>query len=166
MNEWTRAAGWLLRAVTGNPKSTLELGIATAAIIFSVGFILSPSARALGGSRTGRGYAMITGLLGLMIIMAAVLAAKLYLPLRQYESYRVTILIGTAMVAWLLIVVPLTCWLLRTGFLAALISWVLAAAAAAIVVLFVGLVFDGLAAGSRGAGRGLEHRKQIERALE
>lgn len=166
MNEWMRAADWLLRVVTGNPKSALELVVATAAIIFSVGFILSPSARALGGSRTGRGYAMISGLLGLMIIMVSVLAAKLYLPLGQYESYRVAALIGTAVVAWLIIVVPLTCWLLRTGFFAALISWALSAAASAVVVLFVGMVFYGLAAGSRGAGRGLEHRKQIERVLE
>jgi len=162
MGAWTKALEQLGYLLLGNPRSGLEMGVILVLAVLTLLFVLTKAGSAFGISNTGIWYSLIIGILGVVILMAVMVAARRYLPLWKTESLRIWILVGAGLLASLLLVLPLICGIQRTGYLSALLTWFTAVASVAVVIALVGLVFDGLAAGSRSAGKGAERKQQVE----
>lgn len=163
---WLVAAKSLLRLLLGNPQTTIELYV-TAALAWC-GFVIvhAISGKALGLAQATRLTSAVVSVVGLGIIMAGMIAARLYFPGWQHEAWRIWTLVASGVLVGLIIVVPVTCWIQKGGYIGALMTWVLASLAAALIIVLTGGIFDGVAGGRRGAEKGKLHREQIEKVLE
>ena len=162
MSEWTRAFEQLAYMLMGNPETRLETGAVLVVSVLVLYFVLNKAGAAFGIPNTGMWYALVVGVLGVAIVMASMIAARLYLPLWRTETLRVWILVGASLIASLLLVIPSMCAIQRTKYLAAMLTWFISLATVALAIVLVGLVFDGIAIGSRSAERGTERTRQVE----
>jgi len=166
MNEWTKAFEQLANMLMGNPEAGLETGVVLVVSVLVLFFVLTKAGAAFGIANTGLWYAAVVGVPGVVILMAAMIAARLYLPLWETEALRVWILAGAGLIASLLLVIPLMCVIQRTNYLAATLTWFSSVAAVALAIVLVSYVFVGIAGGSRSAERGAERKRQIESFTE
>ena len=166
MKEWTNAFEQLAYMLMGHPETRLESVAVLVASALVLCFVLIKAGAAFGIPNTGMLYALVVGGLGLAIVMASMIAARLYLPLWKTESLRVWILVGAGLIVSLLLVIPLMCAIQRAKYLAATLTWFASLAAVALAILVVSLAFDAVAAGSRSAERGTERTRQVERFTE
>jgi uncharacterized membrane protein len=100
--------------------------------------------------------------LGILFSLAALVAAQMYLPAWNNPEYRLWILIGVPVAVALLLVAPFMGLFQKANYMAAVMTWVLSVAGAALVVLLVGALFDSFASGSRDAEKEKTHKQEIE----
>ena len=166
MSAWLESMQQIGEFLLGNPASLVETAVIGVAAVLVLMFVLSKAGSAFGISNTGFFYSLVVAMLGIVLLLVCMTAVKLYLPAWENEGLRVWLLVGTGVVASLVLVVPLMCGIQRTGYVSALLTWLCSAAAAAVVIALVGGAFSLFSSGSRSADSGLQHRRQIEEALE
>lgn len=166
LEHWLRAVQSLVRTLLGNPGSRVEMGMAAALAWLVFIIVQTASSKALGLSRSNWLTSTMVSLLGFLLIVVGMAAARLYLPQWQNPAWRVWILVSSGVLVGLFLGIPLTCWIQKGGYIGALLSWVFGTLAAALMVILTGALFDGLAGGRRGAEKGVQHRELIEKALE
>lgn len=166
MNEWLDSLDQIFTFLLGNPATGGEKVTLIALSLVAMLWVLTKAGAAFGIPNTGLYYSIVTGGLGIALVLAGMAAAKTYLPLWNEPAARVWILVGTGVLVSLVIVVPLMCAFQRAGYLAALPTWLLGLGAAAAVILLVGAGFDAVASGAKSARQGASHKGDIQRILE
>lgn len=166
MNDWMTSAEQVGRLLLGNPGSAVQLGVLLVLGVLTLLFVLGKAGSAFGISNTSFWHSLVVGVLGIVLVVVAMVAVKLYVPLWETASLRVWLLVGAGVIVSLALIVPLMCMLQKAGYFAALFTWLVSVAAAALVIAMVGAAFNAVSSGKRSAEQGREHKKQVESLLD
>jgi hypothetical protein len=162
MNEWIVNLKDMVRFVLANPSSPLEMWVLLGLSFLMMWAIVSKAGSLLGIINTRPAQTLIVTVVGIVLSLAALVAAQMYLPAWGNPDYRLWILIGIPVVVTFVLVAPFMGLFQKARYGAAVITWVLAVAGAACVILLVGALFDSFASGSQEAEKGKAHKEEIE----
>jgi len=159
-----RLIGGLLGAfyeMLGRPGSQVEFWVAGVAALVVCVFMLRKVAEAANVRGAGFLTALVSGLAGALLLVAAYgfggeLVRRLGIVPERWTN------IAAAGVVGLVVVIPLTCALMRADYLAAAFSWLVSILAVGIAVFIVGAVFNLGVSMKHDAKAAGEHRKAIE----
>ena len=162
MNEWMANLKSILQLVLGNPGSPLEMWVLLGLSSLMMWAVVSKAGNLLGILNTRPAQTFVVTVVGILLSLGALTAAQMYLPAWNNPEYRLWILVGVPLVVSILVIAPFMGLFQKANYIAALGSWVLAVAGAAIVVLLVGALFDSFASGSQDAEKGKAHKEELE----
>jgi hypothetical protein len=162
MNQWMENLQAILQLVLGNPGSDLERWVLLGLSFMMMWIVLSKAGSLLGISNTRPAQTFIVTLLGVIVSLAALAAAQMYLPAWNNPEYRLWILIGVPLAVAILLVAPFMGLFQKASYITAVITWVLAVAGAALVILLVGAMFDSFVSGRQDAEKEKAHRQELE----
>lgn len=166
MEQWKEQAVALLRTLFASPASDREFAllIVAATVFLLIG--LRVLAGAWGMKMTGWSRIIIAALLGIALTLAAVTAVRVYaLPEISGNALRTGLQIGAALVALLLIVVPLLCWLLHGRYFESMMTVACSLLAAALLTALVDGIFKSVQHGAGVANAQREKRAAEEREM-
>ena len=162
MNQWIENLQAILQLVLGNPGSDIEKWVLLGSSFLIMWIIVSKAGSLLGINNTRPAQTFLVTLLGVIVSLAALTAAQMYLPAWSNPEYRLWILIGVPLAITILLVAPFMGLFQKASYITAVITWVLAVAGAALVILLVGAMFDSFVSGSRDAEKGKAHKQELE----
>ncbi len=162
MNEWMSSLKEMVEFVLANPSSSLELWVLAGLSFLMMWALVSRVGSLLGIINTRPAQTLIVTVVGIALTLGALVAAKLYVPAWNNPDYRLWILIGTPLAVAVVLIAPFMGLFQKAKYGAAIVTWVLAVAGAACVVLLVGALFDSFASSSQKAGKGKAHKEEIE----
>lgn len=166
MERWLNDFEPMLNYFLGNPVSDLEKWVALVLAVLAMMWTLTKAGTSFGIPNTGVSYALFTALLGIVLTVAATLAAKFYLPGWGDAQVRILMVVGAGVLVAILVVAPLMCALQKSGYLAAVLTWAASVAAAAAVILLVGGVFELLVSGGKDAEKSMGRKQDMEKFLQ
>ena len=166
MNQWIVHLQAVLQLALGNPSSNLEMWVLIISAFAMMWGIVGKVGDLLGIDSTHPARTFIVTLVGVLLSLLALAAIRIYLPAWNHPPYQWWILIGVPVAVGLLLVAPFMGLFQKAGYIAAVMTWALSVAGAALVVLLVGALFDGFVSGSRSAGMGKAHKQQLEQIIQ
>jgi len=149
-----------LKAALFNPASTGELVVSAAVAAFA--FVLTVNAVA---AAMHMSMAQSSRSTAALVIGAAVNLAVLAFIDIQFSPSDL-ILIAVATVVTLVVVVPCMCFLLKGSYPAALLSLAVGGVAVVLSALLVHAAFGAISGGTKSVGKGLDHKRSVEVAVE
>jgi len=162
MNEWVANLREMVKFVLANPASSLELWVLAGLSFLMMWAVVSRAGSLLGIINTRPAQTLIVTVVGIALTLGALVAAKLYVPAWNNPDYRLWILIGTPVVVTVVLIAPFMGLFQKAKYGTAIVTWVLAMAGAACIVLLVGALFDSFASGSQEAEKGKAHKEEVE----
>jgi hypothetical protein len=162
MNQWIENLQDILQLVLGNPGSDIEKWVLLGVSFVMMWVIVGKAGSLLGINNTRPAQTLVVTLLGVLLSLAALTAAQMYLPAWNSPEYKLWILIGVPLAVAILLVAPFMGLFQKANYITAVITWVLAVAGAALVILLVGAMFDSFASGNRDAEKGKAHKQELE----
>jgi len=163
MTTWTSEINAMIRAAMGNPGSTLELAVLAllSLIACTVIVMLGSKFTRMGVVEVNR--SVLTVLIGCAVALAAAVAARLYVE-PQMESSELARFVApaAAVLAVLVIVVPLLCLLQKGNYFKALPPVILGILAGALIVILVGAWFGAAKSGSKRLDKTRKRKQEIE----
>ena len=162
MNQWIENLQAILQIVLGNPGTTVEKWVLLGGAFVMMWAVVSKAGSLLGINNTRPAQTLIVTVLGIFLSLAALTAAQMYLPAWNNPEYRLWILIGVPLAVTLFLVAPFMGLFQKANYIAAVMTWALALAGAALVILLVGAMFGSFASGSRDADKEKAHKEEIE----
>jgi hypothetical protein len=166
MNHWIANLQAVLQLALGHPGSNIEMWILVIGAFAMMWGIVGKAGNLLGIDNTQPALTFTVTLVGTLLSLLALAAARMYLPAWSNPQFHWWILIGVPVAVGFLLVAPLMGLLQKAGYFAAVMSWALSVASAALVILLIGTLFDSFMSGSHSAGRGNAHKKQIEQMIQ
>ncbi|MBT3294087.1 MAG: hypothetical protein HN919_12090 [Verrucomicrobia bacterium] len=167
MAQWIHEAALIVRELIGSCGSTTEynvlLGLAVAGLLFGL-FNISA---AMGATMSTPLRVTLVSVLGGLLVMAAVVAVRLYLipNLTPSPMLRWLPLVVSGMVL-LLCVAPLAKWLLSAGYFEAVFALVLSCAAVALLIVLGHAGFNALRTGDKGFNKTQHRRDSINQIID
>ena len=163
MEQWIAHLQAILQLALGNPGSKIEMWVLLVGVSFVMMWgIASKAGSLLGIINTRPAQTLLVTLFGVLVSLAALAAAQMYLPAWNNPEYKLWILIGVPVAVALLLIAPFMGLFQKANYIAAAITWVLTVAGAALVVLLVGAMFDSFASGRRDAEKAKAHKQELE----
>jgi hypothetical protein len=167
MDRWINNLDQMLNLVLGGPQSNIERWVVMVLAAIAMLLVLGKATNAFGIPNTGPHYTLFTALIGVVLCLVVMVAAKLYLPKIWGDAQlRLAILVGGPVLVSMLIIAPLMSVLQKGGYIAALFSWAVSVGAAALIIVLVGAVFDMVASGGKDAEKTLQYKQDMERFLQ
>lgn len=164
MDQWMDALNDVVNLILGNPGLLWEKAALAVLGAGAMMLVLDKAGKAFGIPNTGASHSIVVAVVGVVLILAAMTAAKIYLP-DAGVKVNAGILAGVAAAVSLVLIVPFCCLFQKTGYFAALFTWILGAAAAAVVIAVVGAGLDAVTSGRHGADGGRQHRRDVEQMM-
>ena len=162
MTQWIENLQAILQLMLGSPGSALEMWVLLGLSFLMMWAIVGKAGSLLGIINTRPAQTLIVTILGVLLSLAALTAAQMYLPAWNNPEYKLWILIGVPLVVALVLIAPFMGLFQKANYMAAVVTWVLAVAGAALVILLVGALFDSFVSGSRDAEKGKAHKQELE----
>jgi hypothetical protein len=162
MTQWIENLQAILQLILGNPGSTVEMWTLLGLSFLMMWAVVGKAGSLMGIINTRPAQTLVVTLVGAILSLAALTAAQIYLPAWNNPEYRLWILIGVPLAVALVLIAPFMGLFQKANYIAAAITWVLAVAGAALVVLLVSALFDNFATGSRDAEKGKARRQELE----
>jgi hypothetical protein len=167
MNIWLRELSEMGRSLLGDPGTPLEYGI-----LLVLTILVLMLAMYLVGSATGipnignmrRGLALVVGVGCLMCVCVGV--QKYLLPHAEAAWLRHVVMFGVPVVACLLVVLPIQQAILRSAYVATLITFVTSLALAALFVILANSVIGAIAGGGRDSNAIKNRKDAVNRLLD
>ena len=131
-----------------------------------LGLVLNRMAEAVGASRSGFLLCLLLGAMGIALHIAAVSAVELYVPTKVFRDHSVWMIPTTALICTAAVVTPIFRGVLRSGYSGAILTWVIGAASAAVVVVLIASGLDAFASGRKDAMKLQKRGNEIERVLQ
>ncbi|MDP8247116.1 MAG: hypothetical protein P9M00_03190 [Candidatus Tritonobacter lacicola] len=166
MDGWLKAGEDMLDLVLGNPGTGLEKWVILALSFVVCVVVLKLVGGAMGGDNAFFGPSLACSFLGLALILACMTVMKLFVPRDVYTDHRIWILPVAGLAVSLIVIIPLIMGIMKTGYVGALVSWIVSAIVVAGVILIAGAAFDAMKAGGRDAGKIQRHREALEEVLQ
>lgn len=162
MSQWIDNLQAILQLVLRKPDSSLEMWVLIGLSFLMMWAIVSKAGSLLGIPNTRPAQTLIVTVIGIVLSLAALTAAQMYLPAWNNPACKLWIFMGVPLAVAILLIAPFMGLFQKARYGAALGTWVLAVAGAAVVVLLVGALFDSFASGSQNADREKAHKEEIE----
>ncbi|MBM4142962.1 MAG: hypothetical protein FJ225_05125 [Lentisphaerae bacterium] len=167
LDAWRTETAGLLHALTGSPATTLELIVLVAAGLVAITAVLRMGTALLGTPMSDLGRALQVMLLGSLITLSAVVAARLYVvPRCPSTALRPFIAPAAALLAVMGGAVTVSRAVHRGNYLVNSFAVLLAVTAAAAVVLLGRAAFDSFGAGEKRSEELRERREDLERYMQ
>ena len=163
MDQWTSKLQNILQLLLGYPGSTLEKWILLVGAILMMWIIVTKAGSMMGIMNTRPAQTAVVTILGIVLSVAALAAVQIYLPAANDPQYKSWVLVGVPLAVAVLVIAPFMGLFQKANYIAAVITWVLAVAGAALVILLVGALFDSFASGKQHGGeKAKEHKEELE----
>jgi hypothetical protein len=162
MNQWIANLQAVLQLALGNPGSNIELWILIVSAFAIMWGVVGKAGNLLGINNTYPARTFIVTLAGILLSLLALAAARMYLPAWNNPQFKLWILIGVPVAAGLLLVAPFMVLFQKAGYIAAVMTWALSVAGAALVVLLVGALFDSYVSSHRDVEKEKAHKQELE----
>jgi len=162
MDQWIENLQAILQLALGSPGSTIEMWVLLVVSFAMMWAVVGKVGTLLGINNTRPAQTLIVTLLGVLLSLAALTAAQMYLPAWNNPEYKLWILIGVPLAVALLLIAPFMGLFQKANYMTAVITWVLAVAGAALVVLLVGAMFDSFVSGSRDAEKEKVRKQEFD----
>jgi len=164
---WIREAEQVLREMIGSVGSGTEYNVLLGLAILGFLFALFNISAAMGSTMSTPLRIVAVGVVGGYLVMAAVVATRLYLVPALHSSPMLPWLpLIVAGVVTLLLVAPLAKWILQSGYFEAVFALVLSVAAAALVVVMTRAGFNAFRHGDKGFDKTHRRRDSINRVID
>jgi hypothetical protein len=160
MERWIQGLLNVVDSLLSHPGTPLEKW---ALIIPGCLFFLWVYARtgsACGIPNPGGLRGVVTAVLGLALVLAAMTAVSLY-----FSKAGLWLWVGTPVIVSLLMVMPLACLIQRSGFMAAFLTWLISVAALAAIMLLISAGFDAFNSGGLQAEKSRMHKQELEQFI-
>jgi hypothetical protein len=146
----------------GNPARAMEWWAVVILASFALGFVLAKFGHAIGIPNTGTVYSVVTGVVGVGVTLAAISAARIYVPLDEPIMQKLLLPVGAGIVAGVVVIAPMICIMQKASYVSALLTWLCGAAAAAAVIVVLNIGFEAFSETSGDTGRVISHREEVE----
>ncbi len=157
----------LMNLVLGSPDTSLEKWVIVAAAFFGMTIIGSLVGNLFGLHNSTMVYAGFVTLVGLALMLVAASVVQVQVPVTAVGvSGKMWAMVGAAVAVSLVIVVPLISYLLKGGYIAGLMTWLISLGAAVAMVLLVGQGFKTFASAGRDAERTGSHKADLETIMK
>jgi hypothetical protein len=131
-----------------------------------LGLVLNRMAEAVGSGRNGFLLCLLLGAFGIALHIAAVSAVELYVPTRILRDHSFWMIPTAALICTAAVVGPLFRGVLHSGYLGALLTWVISAASAAVIIVLITTGLDAFDSGRKDAMKLQKRGNEIERVLQ
>ena len=161
MDQWMNGLQRMVDMVLGHPESALEYWLLVVVSVLLMLVVLLKAGGLLGISNTGIFYALVVGVVGVGVTLAALVALQIYLPdlAPRGSVWPVAVIIVAVS---FVVVAPLMCVLQRARYMAALVTWFLGVGAVMAVIFLVSGAFNAFSSGSRDAQRSKDWKSEVE----
>lgn len=168
MEPWIAEAKRLVLYILGDPQNPVEIGMAVGFPILTLLGTMSFVWKGLKMPLYGWFAQVVAVALNLALMLAATVAAALLAaPQVQGGAARIGVLVGAPVLAILVIGIPLMLLILRTKkYLDALLAFVCGVAVAALVLLLVSGIWDGLRKGKDSSELIKKHNAKVAEEIE
>lgn len=160
MERWFQVFLTVVDSLLKHPGTLLEKWVLVIPGCLFFLWVYTRTGSAFGTPHCGGFRGILTAMLGLTLVLAAVTAVNLYLP-----GAARWMLISAPVIVALVIVLPLTCLIQRAGFMAAFMTWVISIAALAALILMISAAFDAFSSGREQAEKSRIHKQEIEQFI-
>jgi len=161
IDQWVSALGDVVNMLLGTPGSDVEKYVIAGVTFLVMVLVLARAGTAFGIANADVFHSLMTTLLGVLLIVISIAAAKIYCPEWSNPNWHIWVIVGSAVLVSVFIVVPLMCLFQKTGFIPALLTWLIGVGAAAAIIVMVGAGFDMASAGQREAGKEQQHKSEM-----
>ena len=162
LEEWQSAGYEVIQAVLGQAETLTQMAITVVAVAVVASLVAKLTAHSLQTGEHALLFRMWAIGLGLLIMLAAATATKLYLvPKIEDAALQTALLIGIPLLAGLLIAIPLQTSMLRANFSGMFVQFTFVILLSYLTVLLVGGILSAWEAG----GATEKHREQRQRRL-
>lgn len=152
-----------LELVLVQPKSPLQLGLAVGLLIVVLAWVLPKVESACGAMQASSSNGWIMAVVGPVLLVLSAAAVRVYvLPSFQNTGIQLVVLITGIVLAFLLLVVPLTKVVFNSTYFASVMSTGAAFLCGAVAILTVYLGFRAASLGEHTAGKIEEHKEEVK----
>ena len=162
MNEWGHCFQEVLQTVLGDPSSLLEKRVLLVLSFLMMWLMVSRAGSLLGIRNSRFVQTLIITFVGGVLSLAALAAVWMYLPSWNHSEYRLWMDIGVLSAVTLFLIAPFMKLFQKASYMTAVMTWILAVAGAAVVILLGSALFESFAFGSQDAEKGRVHKEEIE----
>lgn len=157
MQHWIQAFINVVDSLLKHPGTALETWVLIGSGVAFFMWVYARMGNALGVPRPGGFRAVFTAILGLALVLAACTTVNLYMPGATFW-----LVIVVPLIMALIIVLPLTRLIQRTGYFTAFFIWLISGAALAAIVLLIGAGFDAFNSGRERVDKTKVHNRDLE----
>lgn len=166
MIAWKNEVIGILKTVTANPASNIEMVFIILIALILAFFAITKTSKALKFAMADTGRIIAVMAFSITVALLAAVLANIYiLPYVKLESAGIIVPVSAALLVLLATAIPLACLLLKSGYLQTLLTMVIGFAGMAVAVFLVRGISGALSHGKTDFDKTMRRKSGIEQVI-